>query len=62
MIYMKKKVNKETKNQILAVIERCENQCSIEEMMEEAKKSDIKASDVVVEEYILLPNGELVIK
>lgn len=59
---MKKRLNKEGKKQFLNVIERCSNHCSLEEMIEEASKSTIKASDVKVEEYILLPTGELVIK
>lgn len=59
---MKKRLNKEGKRQFGNVIEKCGNHCSIEEMMAEAAKSEIKAEDIKVEEYVLLPTGELVIK
>ena len=59
---LNKKVNKEAKEQFGNVIERCENHCSIEDLEAEAAKSTIKAEDIKVEEYILLPTGKLVIK
>lgn len=57
-----KKVNKEAKAQLKNIIENFGTHMSIEDLEAEAAKSTIKAEDIKVEEYVLLPTGELVIK